>query len=263
MLDKIKIEDIIDIAKKAGEKILEIYNQDYELKFKEDKSPLTLADKEAHNIIQKYLSIYNIPILSEEDKNIPYEERKNWEYFWLIDPLDGTKEFIKKNGEFTVNIALIYKNIPILGVVYVPVLKDVYYAIKNKGAFKVTKNNKIKLPFTQPEIFTIVASKSHLNDETKQFIEKLTSKIKNYKFISKGSSLKLLMIAEGKASIYPRLAPTMEWDTAASDIIVRESGSKIYNYETKLPLVYNKEKLLNPFFVVEGGFYFQKKDRES
>jgi len=258
MLDKIKIEDIIDIAKKAGEEILEVYDQDYEVKFKKDSSPLTLADKKAHNIIQKSLSIYNIPVLSEEGKNIPYEDRKNWEYFWLIDPLDGTKEFIKKNGEFTVNIALIYKNIPILGVVYVPVLKDLYYAIKNRGAFKIIKNNKIKLPFTQPEIFTIVASKSHLNDKTKEFIEKLTSKIKNYKLISKGSSLKLLMVAEGRANIYPRLAPTMEWDTAASDVIVRESGSKIYNYETRSSLVYNKENLLSPFFIVEGKFGLKK-----
>ena len=284
-LSTINIEDIVSIAKDAGDAIMEIYNRDFQVEYKDDKSPLTEADTKSNEIIIKglealnltlsiqHLTFKNIPILSEEGKETPYEERKHWEYFWLIDPIDGTKEFIKKNGEFTVNIALIHKDTPVLGVVYVPALGDMYYAKKGEGAWKSPVNsqwsivdglqNAIKLPLIQyptsniQHSLTIVASKSHLNEETKSFIDNLTSNIQHPTFISKGSSLKLLMVAEGSADIYPRLAPTMEWDTAAADAIVREAGKMTYQYTPEpqtpkpKPVVYNKENLLNPWFIVQ------------
>jgi len=249
-LNKIDIKKIIKIAQKAGDEILRIYNREFEINYKDDKSPLTEADKKSNEIIcselQKLFS--DIPILSEENKMIDYNERKNWEYYWCIDPLDGTKEFIKKNGEFTVNIGLIYKKEPILGVVYAPVIDALYYAKKNEGAYLNNKKLPLKENNNKNEIMYVVASKSHLSEETQKFIDKLeTKKIEQ---ISKGSSLKLCMVAEGTADIYPRLAPTMEWDTAAADAIVREAGKMTYQYENNKPLVYNKENLLNPWFIV-------------
>ena len=242
------IDYVIDIAKRAGDEILKIYNKDFNIEYKDDKSPLTQADKASHNIIVEGLKKYNLPLLSEEGKSIPYEERKNWQTFWMIDPLDGTKEFIKKNGEFTVNIALIYKNEPIFGIVYAPVLNWIYFN-DNENAYKIENDKIIRLPIKRnDDKFIIVASRSHLNEETKKFIKSLTN---DYDFISVGSSLKLCLVAEGKADIYPRLAPTMEWDTAAADAIVRKSGKKVYNYENKLPIHYNKENLLNPRFIAD------------
>jgi len=250
MINKIDIKKIIKIAQKAGDEILRIYNREFEINYKDDKSPLTEADKKSNEIICSELQklFPDIPILSEENKMIDYNERKNWEYYWCIDPLDGTKEFIKKNGEFTVNIGLIYKREPVLGIVYAPVIDALYYAKKNEGAY--LNNNKLPLKENnnKNEIMYVVASKSHLSEETQKFIDKLeTKKIEQ---ISKGSSLKLCMVAEGTADIYPRLAPTMEWDTAAADAIVREAGKMTYQYENNKPLVYNKENLLNPWFIV-------------
>jgi len=243
------IDDILNIAKKAGNEILKIYNQDFEVEYKDDKSPLTIADKTSHNIIVKGLEKYNLPILSEEGKNISYEERKNWELFWMIDPLDGTKEFIKKNGEFTINIALIYKNEPIFGVVYAPVLEWMYFN-DNENSYKIEKDKLIKLPIKREDNkFIIVASKSHLTEETKNFIDNLQTD-KEKEFISKGSSLKLCMVAEGSADIYPRLAPTMEWDTAAADAVVRKASKNVYKANSTENLIYNKENLLNPYFIV-------------
>ena len=245
-----EIDDIIDIAKNAGDEILKIYNQDFNIEYKDDKSPLTEADKASHNIIEENLKKYNLPVLSEEGKNISYKERKNWKLFWMIDPLDGTKEFIKKNGEFTVNIALIYKNEPIFGVVYAPVLDWIYFN-DNENSYKIENNKIIKLPIKRNDNkCIIVASRSHLNDDTKKFIENIRTD-KEKEFTSIGSSLKLCLVAEGKADIYPRLAPTMEWDTAAADAVVRKAGKMSYQYENNLPLKYNKENLLNPWFVVE------------
>jgi len=232
---------------------MNIYNGNFSIEYKEDKSPLTHADTKANEIIcNSLLKAYpSIPILSEENKIETYEIRKNWEYFWLIDPLDGTKEFIKRNGEFTVNIALIHKNEPILGVVYVPVLNDMYIAKKGSGAFK----NGVKLPLdinqNSKKKLTIAASKSHLSKETQAFIDNLAKEAETVEYIFKGSSLKLVMIAEGSADIYPRLAPTMEWDTAAADAIVRESGKMTYQFENRQPVRYNKENLLNPWFIVK------------
>jgi 3'(2'), 5'-bisphosphate nucleotidase len=249
MLDSIKLKDIENIALKASIEILKIYNQDFDVEYKDDKSPLTQADTKANEIICSSLEkLYpNIPIMSEESKQIDYEIRKDWAYYWCIDPIDGTKEFIKKNGEFTINIALIHNNTPVVGVVYAPVLQDMYSAMKDDGAYK----NNIKLPIKRDDNnLVIVASKSHLTDETKKFIDNIQTP-KEKVFISKGSSLKLCLVADGTADIYPRLAPTMEWDTAAADAIVRESGKMTYQFNTKESIIYNKENLLNPWFIIK------------
>ena len=251
MLEQIELTKIEAIAKTAGSAIMEIYKKDFKVEYKDDKSPLTEADTKANEIIcNALLELYpNIPIMSEENKQTVYEVRKNWEYYWCIDPIDGTKEFIKKNDEFTVNIALVHKNTPVLGVVYAPAIEEMYKAKQGEGAFK----NSQKLPLhvnTQPEKkLSVVASKSHLSEETQEFINNL--KTETIEQVSKGSSLKLCMVAEGVADIYPRLAPTMEWDTAAADAIVRESGKMSYQFKEEVPMVYNKENLLNPWFVVK------------
>ena len=251
MLKLINIKDIEKIALKAGQNIMKIYNQDFNVKFKDDKSPLTEADLKANEIIcNSLLKLYsNIPIMSEENKQIDFDIRKDWEYYWCIDPIDGTKEFIKKNGEFTVNIALIHKDKPVLGVVYAPVLDDIYSAKQNEGAFKNGQKLPLKVNNNQKDKISVVASKSHLSKETQEFIDNLETK--EIVQVSKGSSLKLCMVAEGVADIYPRLAPTMEWDTAAADAIVREAGKMTYQFNSKTPIVYNKENLLNPWFVVK------------
>ena len=256
MLNTIDLQDIEAIALKAGNTIMEIYNRDFTVEYKDDKSPLTEADLASNEVIIKALEKYNIPIMSEEGKAIEFNERKDWEYYWCIDPIDGTKEFIKKNGEFTVNIALIHHDVPVLGVVYAPALSDMYKAKKGNGAFKNRRKLPLKINRTPNGTMTIVASKSHLTEETKSFIDNLTSNIQHPTFISKGSSLKLVMVAEGTADIYPRLAPTMEWDTAAADAIVRESGKMTYQYSESRtpnpePLKYNKQDLLNPWFIVK------------
>ncbi|MCB1191317.1 MAG: 3'(2'),5'-bisphosphate nucleotidase CysQ [Leptospiraceae bacterium] len=232
----------------AGKAILEVYETgDFEIETKADDSPLTKADKKSHGIIFQSLQETNIPILSEEGLDIPYSERRKWEYFWLVDPLDGTKEFIKKNGEFTVNIALVQNGKPILGVVYIPVLEKLYYGLKDMGAFLEENGNVTKLPFNKNETDTvrIVASRNYLNDETKKFINLYPKQ----ELLSLGSSLKFMLLAEGNADVYPRLAPTSEWDTAASQAIVEITGGKIINFATKENLTYNKENLINPFFI--------------
>jgi len=249
MLDTINIDDIKTIATRAGETIMEIYSKDFAIEYKDDKTPLTEADLKSNGIICYELQkLYpKIPIMSEENKEIPYEIRKNWEWYWCIDPIDGTKEFIKKNGEFTVNIALIYKDTPVLGVVYAPALNEMYWAKKGDGAYKNNQQLPIQINQNPKEKLTVVASKSHLSDETQKFIDTLDSK--SIEQVSKGSSLKFCMVAEGIADIYPRLAPTMEWDTAAADIIVQESGKNVIDYEDNIPIKYNKINLLNRYFV--------------
>lgn len=255
MLNKIDIKDVVGLARKAGVAIMEIYNKDFEVEFKGDNSPLTDADKAAHNIIEyglKELDKKNstaIPLMSEEGKNILYDDRKDWEYFWMVDPVDGTKEFIKKNGEFTVNIALINQGVPVLGVVYAPALGQMYWAKQGEGAFKDGQ----RLPLKQAEqrdSYKIIASRSHMSDETQQFINEIkTDKAKE--LIATGSSLKICLVAEGEADIYPRLGPTMEWDTAAAHAVVLEAGMRVKVYpDNNAQLVYNKENLLNPFFIV-------------
>ncbi len=257
----------IHTAIKAGEEILKIYNnKDFDIKLKSDDSPLTTADKNAHKIIVENLSKTNIPILSEEGKSIPFEERFKWNQYWLVDPLDGTKEFIKRNGEFTVNIALIEKDTPVLGVIYVPVTKDLYFGALDIGSYKAInqdsesvasdlnnlKQSSFKLPFSiDNDHYTVVGSRSHMNQETEDFIAKLKSEHGEIDFISKGSSLKICMVAEGLANIYPRFAPTMEWDTGAGHAIALNSGCTVTQSDEKSPVVYNKEDLLNPWFIVK------------
>ncbi len=256
--------DAIKASLLAGKEIIEVYNSgDFEIKIKSDDSPLTLADQKAHNQIVEVLKKTNIPILSEEGKNIPFEERKNWTKYWLIDPLDGTKEFIKRNGEFTVNIALIEKDTPVIGVIYVPVTKDLYFSDLESGAFKTVNADvdsdiekltrfAFKLPFFNVnEKYTIVGSKSHMNKETEEFIEQLKQEHGEIDFISKGSSLKICMVAEGIADIYPRFGPTMEWDTAAGHAIAIASGCTVTQTDEKTPVRYNKADLLNPWFIVK------------
>jgi 3'(2'), 5'-bisphosphate nucleotidase len=261
LFESIDIDVINQIAIDAGKIIMEIYNKDFDVEYKEDESPLTQADLQSNEFICNSLQILypNCPVMSEENKQTPFEIRKHWEYYWCIDPIDGTKEFIKKNDEFTVNIALIYKNTPVLGVVYAPALGELYFAKKGLGAFfqEVKSNNCIKdslkkLPYIQKNNYTVVASKSHLSQETQEFIQKLSLEKPSLTTHSKGSSLKLCMVATGEADVYPRLAPTMEWDTAAADAIVREAGKMTYQHDEKIqtPLVYNKKELLNPWFIV-------------
>lgn len=251
MLDTIDIKKIIAIAQHAGDAIIEIYTKEFEITYKDDSSPLTEADRAANEIITDGLNALPIklPILSEEGKEIPYEERKEWDYFWMVDPLDGTKEFIKKNGEFTVNIALIHKETPVLGVVYAPALGDMYWAVQGKGAFKDGKRLPLHINERPDQLLRVVASKSHLSPETQHYIDTLAKTTEVIECVSKGSSLKLCMIAEGSADVYPRLAPTMEWDTAAADAILRETGGKTRIWEMQGNLKYNKSSLLNPWFL--------------
>lgn len=238
-------------AKNAAVEILKIYESgDFSIEAKSDDSPLTLADKASHQAIVAELEKTSIPILSEEGAKIEYSERKDWEYFWMIDPLDGTKEFIKKNGEFTVNIALIHGGKSILGVVQVPVKEELYYAISGQGAFKdsqeETKEITVNTVDMSDQGLKVVASRSHLNEDTQQFMDGLN----NPEIVSMGSSLKLLAVAEGKADLYPRFAPTMEWDTAAAQAVVEAAGGTVTLKGSDSPVVYNKEDLLNPYFLV-------------
>lgn len=246
------LNQAIHAAEQACIEILDVYNSgDFQAEAKGDNSPLTLADKRAHKKISQLLQPAGLPILSEEGKAIPYEERKNWEYFWMVDPLDGTKEFIKRNGEFTVNIALIHKNAPILGVVAIPVTGQVFYGAAGIGAFvkegESTKSlGKRKRADLAQKGLRIVASRSHMDQDTVDFIEKLASP----ELVSKGSSLKFLLLAEGKADVYPRFAPTMEWDTAAAHAVVKQVGLEVKQKEKDAELQYNKPDLLNPYFLV-------------
>lgn len=257
MLKNIDIHKINSIAKKAGDEIMRIYQQGFDVDYKKDNSPLTKADIKSNEIIVNDLKyLYpDIPALSEENKEIPYKIRKNWEYFWLIDPLDGTKEFIKKNGEFTVNIALIHKSTPVLGVIYTPVLEILYYAHKDQGAFKQEKNEKPqRLPIykhTNNDTLKVIVSKSHYNQETKEFVNNLKRQYEKIEFINIGSSLKFCLIAEGKADIYPRLAPTMEWDIAAGQAVVEETSGEVVKHDSTETLKYNKENIKNPWFVAK------------
>jgi 3'(2'), 5'-bisphosphate nucleotidase len=252
MLNQIDIQGIVIIAKEAGNAIMQIYEQDFEVEYKKDNSPLTLADKKANDIIENGLNQLSVrfPILSEEGKEMPYEDRKHWEYFWLVDPLDGTKEFVKKNGEFTVNIALIHKDTPVLGVVYAPALDICYWAKQGEGAFKDGQRLPLKTE-SQRKTYKIVVSRSHMSDETQAFIDAIDTK-KEKELISIGSSLKICLVAEGASDIYPRLGPTMEWDTGAAHAIAVESGKNLQKYKDGAysKYKYNKEYLLNSFFIV-------------
>jgi 3'(2'), 5'-bisphosphate nucleotidase len=252
------IEKAITASIEAGKKIMEIYESgNFEIETKSDNSPLTIADKKSQETIMSFIENTDIPVLSEEGKHLPYQERKHWEWLWLVDPLDGTKEFIKRNGEFTVNIALIHNNRTIAGVIYVPVKKELYYSDGEKSYFSILDSayniiKRVELPIKQnkKEGKVIVASRSHLNDETKQFIESI-SKREEVKLVSAGSSLKFCLVAKGEADLYPRYAPTMEWDTAAGHAIVKAAGFNVYDVKNGEELKYNKDDLYNPYFIVK------------
>lgn len=256
IMTDIDIHSILDIAKNAGEKILSVYDaSDFSVKLKSDHSPLTRADILSHNIIESNLmKLYpNIPIISEESsKKVTYKKRKDWKIFWLVDPLDGTKDFLKKNDQFTVNIALIVNNQPHLGVVYAPALHLLYFAEKGKGAYKQVDNKKIILKSSSlnEDKIRIVVSNSHLSKETKYFIENLQQNNRSIETVSVGSSLKFCWLAEGNADIYPRLGPTMEWDTAAGQCIAMEANKEVIDFKKGSLLQYNKMDLKNPWFIV-------------
>ncbi|MDP3919364.1 MAG: 3'(2'),5'-bisphosphate nucleotidase CysQ [Candidatus Omnitrophota bacterium] len=252
-----KLADLLpsvrDLACRAGSVIRDIYErQDFKTVFKADKSPLTCADQASHNLIVETLNKLtpDLPVLSEESKDVTYADRSAWNEYWLVDPLDGTKEFIKHNGEFTVNIALIREGNPVIGVVHAPILNLTYGAAKGSGAWMEAEGRErrsIRVADYRSEPLTIIASRSHRGDRLKAFLEQ----VGDVKLINMGSSLKLCLIAEGKAHFYPRLGPTMEWDTAAGHCVVEEAGGSICGLDSS-PLRYNKEDLLNPLFVVCG-----------
>ena len=267
----------------AGEEIMRIYTdpkQDFGIERKADNSPLTLADKASHRVIMNYLAATPIPVLSEEGRHLPYEERSGWDCLWVVDPLDGTKEFIKKNGEFTVNVALVQQGAPVLGVVYVPATRVLYYGMVGEGAWKCTvpalgnglpeadslaaflsqgapSDGKAsfggeQLPVGRGhDVFTVVASRSHMSPETQAYIQEMERVHGQVRTVSSGSSIKICLVAEGVADAYPRYAPTMEWDTAAGDAVARAAGRAVRNAENGKPLLYNKPDLLNPWFLVE------------
>ena len=255
---------IANVSILAGQRIIDIYElDDFGITFKEDNSPLTFADKASNDEIMRVLNNFDIPIISEENKQIEYSQRKDWKRFWLVDPLDGTKEFIKKNGQFTVNIALIENELPVFGVIYIPVQKKMYFGLKGIGSFLISDIDSIfktyeqllskaqKIPnIAKSDLYTVLASKSHFKEETKEFIEELRNKHADLQIINIGSSLKFCTIAEGKADIYPRFGPTMEWDIAAGHAIVKFAGGRVINYHTGEEMRYNKKSLLNPFFIV-------------
>ncbi len=247
------LPDIIQLAKQAGERIMAIYQRDFSILKKKDETPVTEADMAAHAIIDDGLEAIaaEYPMLSEESTSIPFEDRERWETYWLVDPLDGTREFIKHNGEFTVNIALIDNHQPVLGVIYAPVLGVSYYAAKGLGAYKLTpgeKTERIHVTKRHREKIIVAGSRSHHGEEFKTFLANLP----DYELVSVGSSLKSCLVAEGKADIYARLGPTSEWDTGAAHCIVEEAGG--FLTDTNLQsLSYNtKESLLNPHFFVFG-----------
>ena len=266
-MDEQRLDELLVLAVnasiEAGKEILRVYGSEFAVEHKEDRSPLTLADRNAHNVIVSQLAGTGIPVLSEEGKEIPFGDRKAWKHLWIVDPLDGTKEFVKRNGEFTVNIALVEDGRPILGVIYVPVKEWLYFAHEGIGAYKNEgiirdsalrdlKETAQKLPVdTERTMFTIVASRSHLSDDTKAYVEGLKKKHGEVELISTGSSIKLCLVAEGAADVYPRFAPTMEWDTAAGQAIAEAAGKQVLVYHSKTPVVYNRENLRNDWFIVQ------------
>lgn len=255
-------------ALEAGAAALEVYEQEFDVEEKSDHSPLTLADRRAHDIISARLEDTGIFLLSEEGRDVAYEERRQRQHLWIVDPLDGTKEFVKKNGEFTINIALVSEGRPVLGVVFVPVKDRLYFGANDIGAYRTEGRNLAglksagvrdlvsgagRLPIADPEDrpYTIMGSRSHASPELEKFVEEKRREHGDVEFISAGSSLKFCLVAEGRADIYPRPGPTMEWDTAAGQAVVEMAGGTVLEYESGEPLRYNKENLQNPWFIVK------------
>jgi 3'(2'), 5'-bisphosphate nucleotidase len=246
------LQAAISLAERAGKVILEVYySENFDVTLKSPDSPLTRADIASHSLIVEELTkVSDLPVLSEESKTIPHEERAHWGLFWLVDPLDGTKEFIKRNGEFTVNIALIQGVNPVLGVIHAPVPGTTYYSLRGMGAFK-QRVGEAPVPLRvckKADKLRIVASRSHRGPELESFL----AKTGEYECVSVGSSLKFCVVAEGEADLYPRLGPTMEWDTAAGQCIAEEAGAEVTDLHERR-LTYNKPNLLNPEFIVNGA----------
>ena len=255
----------------AGKEIIKVYDTKFDVEYKDDKSPLTLADRKANDKIIEELKQFDIPVLSEEGVHENFDTRKSWNQLWIVDPLDGTKEFVKRNGEFTVNIALVENNLPTLGVIYSPVFKDLYFAAKGIGSFKIsgmqissldndlekiTLDDLLKLAQQLPisydrKNYVVVASRSHMSTETYKHIEALKLQHKEVEIVSTGSSIKMCWVAEGVADEYPRFGPTMEWDTAAGQAILQEAKASLIDFETKQPMKYNRENLLNNWFIAK------------
>lgn len=267
--------DAIDAAVEAGKVVLEVYGTDFGVETKEDNSPLTVADMRSHEMIKARLERHGIPSISEEGRHVAWETRREWPVMWVVDPLDGTKEFVKRNGEFTVNIALVEGQRPVMGVVYAPVLDRLYYGSAEIGSYRLDRaresacfkaggrgaedryrlleGSAVKLPQERAvdRVYTVVGSRSHATADLTRFVEKKREEKGEIEFIPAGSSLKICLVAEGAADIYPRLGPTMEWDTAAGQAVAECAGARVYTYEDGSPLVYNKQDLLNPWFIVE------------
>ena len=250
----------IDAALSAGDAIMQIYSTPFTVELKDDQSPLTAADKAAHSIIQSSLAKYDFPILSEEGKSVSYDERNLWKQYWCVDPLDGTKEFIKRNGEFTVNIAFVENNSPTLGVIYQPQTGNLFagcngqvYFFKKEDHITLNENNlsEFIIDSSEPssDKIVVVASRSHLSPKTVEYITQLKETGREIEMINAGSALKFCLIAAGKATVYPRFAPTMEWDTAAGHAILKACGKNIFTYPSGLEMVYNKQSLVNEWFV--------------
>jgi len=254
------MQGVNKLSQKAGEAILDIYENvsDFGVESKSDDSPITIADKRSNEIICIGLNKINpdIPIISEENRQIPFEERRDFEYFWLIDPLDGTKEFIKRNGDFTVNIALIHQHRPVLSAVYLPCTRELYFASKDKGAFLDKGGKKVRLETTEFRLtdkgLRVLCSRSHLSSATLEYISKLNAPQK----ISRGSALKFLLIARGEAELYPRMDAIMEWDTAAAQLILEEAGGEVIDQETGEALKYNKKQMRNSNFIASGKIIY-------
>ena len=265
------LESAVRACLRGGAEILSVYGtDDFQITHKDDQSPLTIADKRAHNVIVDELGSAStrLPVLSEEGEGIAYETRRAWTRFWLVDPLDGTKEFIKRNGEFTVNVALVEGHRPVLGVIYVPVDGELYFTSPEggrlpKGAWVARVDPDVSLSevfekaeamprFGHDSHLKVIASRSHKNEATAAFISSLEQEHGDIVEVQTGSSRKLCFIADGRADIYPRFAPTMEWDTGAGDAIVFYAGGSLSHHDSDGPLQYNKENLLNPWFIARG-----------
>lgn len=254
----------ISAAIEGGREIMKVYaGDDFNVRLKSDDSPLTQADLNSNKIIESFLKQTDIPVLSEEGEELDFEQRKDWQQLWIVDPLDGTKEFVKRNGEFTVNIALAENNYPVMGVIFAPYLNCLYWGDET-GAYKaelsstwmdgstevlVNELKAISLPGQYPGVMTMVASKSHFTKETGDFIELLKEKAGEVNLVSRGSSLKMCLVAEGKAHLYPRLGPTMEWDTAAGQAIIEAAGGQLIDWLTKERMRYNRKELRNGWFL--------------
>lgn len=254
------MKELLELAEnaaiEAGKAVMEVYNSSgFHVEMKQDETPVTTADRLSHDIITRRLKTTRLPVLSEEGGNINYQVRKHWDYFWLIDPLDGTKEFINKNGEFTINIALMLRNKPMAGAIYAPTRDLLYLGSEDTGVYKYEEGKKVDFALSAQRRhmndlldmreITAVVSRSHLSPETSKFLARFS----NVTHTTMGSSLKFMSLLEGKADIYPRLGPTMEWDTAAAHAILNASGRGVYQLDLQSELVYNKEELKNPFFV--------------